>query len=82
MIEIQAGKVPVKQRAFQLVGERREAMNNIITSLVEEGKIEKGVSPWSSPAFPVAKKDKGTYRLVVDYRLLNAATVPDAYHLP
>ena len=56
VIEIQPGKVPIKQRAFQLVGERREALNTIIASLVEEGKVEKGVSPWCSPDFPVFKR--------------------------
>ena len=57
-------------------------MTQIIASLVEEGKIERGVSAWCSPAFPVAKKEKGTYRLVVDYPLLNDATIPDAHPLP
>ena len=35
-----------------------------------------------SPAFPVKKKEAGKWRLVVDYRVPNAATIPDSYPLP
>ena len=40
------------------------------------------MSAWSSPSFPVPKKRPGDYRLVVDYRALNAATINDAHPLP
>ncbi|KAK4683964.1 putative transposase, partial [Tremellales sp. Uapishka_1] len=38
-------------------------------------------SPYRSPTFFVPRKD-GRHRMVVDFRRLNAATVPDAYPLP
>ena len=81
-IEICPGVSAVKQRPFQLVGERREAMIKLVQGLIDEGKIEKGISPWCSPAFPVAKKVLGDYRLVVDFRKLNEATVTDGHPLP
>ena len=81
-IEIKAGCLPVKQRNFQVAGERRDAMVKIIQKLEEEGKIERGMGSWISPAFPVAKKNPGEYRLVIDYRKLNEATVMDAQPLP
>ena len=45
-------------------------------------KIEPGQGPWCSPSFPVPKKKPGTYRLVVDYRKLNDATIVDSHPLP
>ena len=81
-IEIKPGIAPVKQRPFQVVGERRDAMVKLIEKLEEEGNTEKGMSSWCSPAFPVAKKNPGDYRLVIDYRKLNDATMPDGHPLP
>ena len=43
-IEIKPGFVPVKQRPFQVVGERRDAMVKLIQQLEKEGKVEKGMS--------------------------------------
>ena len=73
---------PKTIRPFTLVGERREAMNKMISQLEEEGKIEQGVSEWTSPAFHVPKKNKGEYRLVIDYRYTNDCTKGDSYPLP
>ena len=73
---------PKAQRAFQLTGERREALVKFVNKLLEEDKVEFGVSKWSSPAFPVAKKAPGEWRLVIDYRALNDATKTDAHPLP
>ena len=42
---------------------------------------EPSLSPWSSPVFPVHKKD-GTVRVCIDFRRLNAITVPDPYLMP
>ena len=61
-IEIKPGRPSVKQRPFQLTGERREALIKIIDGLVSEGKLEKGYSAWNSPAFPVPKKNPGEWR--------------------
>ena len=47
-----------------------------------QGMLEEAVSPWLSPAFPVPKKEPGTWRLVIDYRVVNDATVTDAYPIP
>ena len=39
-------------------------------------------SEWASNGFVVPKKEKGKWRLVVDYRQLKEATLPDAHPLP
>ena len=40
------------------------------------------VLPFASFRFPVPKKGKGKWRLVVDYSQLNEATLPDTHPLP
>ena len=73
---------PIKQRMFQIQGERREAWLELADKYIAQGKWEDGVSPWSSPSFPVAKKEAGNYRLVVDFRAVNEATITDGHPLP
>jgi len=54
----------------------------LVQQWVKDGKVESGMSEWSSPAFVVAKKGTSKWRGVVDFRALNEATVPDSYPLP
>ncbi len=46
-----------------------------------KGIIQLSHSSWNSPFFLVPKKD-GSYGLVIDFRKVNALTVPDHYPLP
>ena len=80
-IELKAGAIAQKQRAIPLTGERRDAMIALVDDWVASGKVERGYSEWSSPAFVVAKKG-GKWRGVVDFRKLNEATVGDSHPLP
>ncbi|KAG0442520.1 Retrovirus-related Pol polyprotein from transposon [Dictyocoela muelleri] len=45
------------------------------------GVIKKSLYPYSSPAFPIRKKN-GKIRIVVDFRELNKITTPQYYPLP
>eukprot|EP01122_Echinamoeba_exundans_P009927 TRINITY_DN357_c0_g4_i1.p2 TRINITY_DN357_c0_g4~~TRINITY_DN357_c0_g4_i1.p2 ORF type:complete len:1143 (+),score=204.96 TRINITY_DN357_c0_g4_i1:5195-8623(+) len=56
-------------------------MRLLVDEMEKAGIIRRSMSPWAFPAF-VIKKTDGTYRIVVDYRTLNAVTVPDAFPLP
>ena len=82
VIQLKPDAIPVKQRMFHIQGERREAWERLTDEIIRDGKIEPGVSPWSSPSFPVPKKKPGEYRLVEDFRRLNDNTVDDAHPLP
>jgi len=81
-IKLKPGVVPIKQRPFTLAGERREAVTDLVKKFEAQGLLEEAVSPWLSPAFPVPKKEPGSWRLVIDYRLVNEATITDAYPTP
>ena len=56
--ELKPNAEPKTIKPFNLVGERRAAMIELIKNLESEGKIEPGVSAWTSPAFPVPKKKR------------------------
>ena len=49
---------------------------------IERGWIEPSDSEWASPPPIVPKKEKGEWRLFVDYRGLNEQTEHDSYSLP
>ena len=55
-LQIKPGVVPVKQRPFVLIGERREALTKLVTQFEKQGLLENAMSPWLSSAFPVPKK--------------------------
>ena len=86
---IQGSKVH-KKRPFYLHGTKADALRKIIErNLYEFGWLEGCMSSeWCSAPFTVPKPPPAdqsridAWRLVVDYRALNAATVPDAHPLP
>ncbi len=56
-------------------------MQRKVDGLLGEGVIQESHSPCNSPLFLVSKKN-GSYRHVIDFRKVNALTVPDHYPLP
>ena len=58
-----------------------EALRGMLRELLQGGLIRASKSPFSAPLLMVAKPD-GSWRLVVDYRKLNAISVKDRYPLP
>ena len=89
-IEIIQGSKVHKQRPFYLHGTKADALRKIIErNLYEFGWLEGCMSsercsaPFTVPKPPPADQSSiDAWRLVVDYRALNAATVPDAHPLP
>ena len=71
-----------RHREYQLQGDRAEAMKKLLAEFIERGWIKPSDSEWASQAFIVPKKEKGEWRLVVDYRGLNEQTEHDSYSLP
>ena len=52
-----------------------------LDKLIADGSITPSKSPYAAPILMVKKKD-GSYRMVIDYRLLNLQTIKDRYPLP
>ena len=69
-------------REYQLQGDRAEAMKKLLAEFIERGWIGPSDSEWVSPAFILPNKEKGKWRLVVEYRGLNEQTEHDSYSLP
>ena len=57
-------------------------MKKVLKEFIERGSIEPSDSERGSPAFIVPKKEKGEWRLLVDYQGLNEQTEHDSYSLP
>jgi len=58
-----------------------DAIQQNVSSMLQQGVIQPAKSPWASNIVLVKKKD-GSLRCCVDYRQLNTATRKDAYPLP
>ena len=72
---------PVSQQKYRTPYFLRNEMKRIIDKNLENGLMEECSSPWSAPTLLV-KKANGKWRLVCDYRKLNAVTTSDQYPLP
>jgi len=72
---------PIRQRQFRQPPHLAAEMDRQCQKLLDANIIAPSTSPYSSPAFLIKKKDQ-TYRFVLDYRKLNAITVPQFFPLP
>src|SRR5579862_9892050 len=72
--------IPIRQKPYRVPYNLKEFEQTHIEEMLKNNVIRPSKSPWASPAILVPKKEG--YRLVVDYRQLNKATVKDAYPLP
>jgi len=72
---------PVRSHPYKLAPPKMEALRKIIDELLKQGVIEPSRSQYSSAAFLVPKPN-GKYRMVLDYRKLNAKIEIDSVPLP
>ncbi|CAF4545285.1 unnamed protein product, partial [Rotaria magnacalcarata] len=61
--------------------DREEVMYELIQEFLKAGLISESHSPYAAPAMLIKKKDN-SFRLVVDYKKLNAITIKDSSPLP
>ena len=80
-IWVREGATPVALRAYRMQGSRGEAHRELIEDCIHKEKMIPGVSSWNLPSFPVQKAN-GKFRLVQDFRELNAQSIQDGHPLP
>ena len=81
-IETYPNAVPITKYPYRMAPAMREELEKIVREQERLGLIEQTDSgAWASPALLV-KKPSGGYRLVIDYRGLNAMTIPQVLRIP
>ena len=78
---IPGAKLPNKA-AYRMSQPELEELRRQLDDLLEKGYIQPSVSPHASPVILVRKPGSTALRMCVDYRMLNNATVKDAYPVP
>ncbi|KAG1471608.1 hypothetical protein G6F57_011319 [Rhizopus arrhizus] len=71
----------ISHRPYRLSPIESEYLQKELEKYCKLGVIAPSNSPWSAPVILVKKKN-GEYRMVIDYRKLNAVTKKDSYPLP
>jgi len=71
-------KSPAFTKQFTIPEAHREFLISNLRNWIKAGLVKKCVSKYNAPIFIVPKKDKSP-RVVLDYRKLNAKTMPDRY---
>ena len=79
-IPLRPGAKEVSLPPFPVSPEKRAAIDKQMDAWISNGVIEPSKSPWGFPAFIVYRNNKP--RMVIDYRKLNAMTIPDEFPLP
>ena len=74
-------EVPIHMRPYPVPLKGEEHIRSEVKSMLEMGVIEHSDSPYSSPIVLVAKPD-GKTRFCIDFRRVNAETVPDQEPIP
>jgi len=80
-IPLLPGARPVSIRPYRVAPALKTEIERQIQELLDQGVITHSNSGFASPVILVRKSDK-TWRLVVDYRHLNALTIKGKYPLP
>ena len=78
VIKLKSEEETMKPKTYKIPENLKRKVDAQIDELLELGLIEPVVSEIAHPVVCVHKKD-GTIRLCIDFRSLNALTVPDAY---
>jgi len=80
-ISVHPGTRPIKLPPYRVNPTKAEAIKTELDNMLEFGVTEPSNSPWAAPVVLIPKSDN-TIRFCIDYRRLNAVTVPDAFPMP
>lgn len=73
-------QTPIAAPMYGASPAKRAVIDEQVKKWFEQGVIEPSVSPWSAPVVIVYRNGKP--RFCVDYRKLNAVTIPDEFPIP
>nr|GEU65942.1 reverse transcriptase [Tanacetum cinerariifolium] len=80
-IPLKEGTIPITSRPYRYPPTQKDAIEVMVKKLLDTSVIRDSQSPFSSPVVMVKKKD-GTWRMCVDYKKLNNATIKDKFPIP
>ena len=80
-IDLVPGTAPISLPPYRMAPAELKELKTQLQELVDRGFIRPSISPWGAPVLFVKKKDD-TWRLCIDYRLLNKVTIRNKYPLP
>ena len=80
-VKLMDGTRPINVPPYRIPQSQQKLVDEHVKDMLEKDVIEPSNSPWSAPVLLVKKKD-GTLRFCVDYRRLNAVTIPDRFPIP
>lgn len=80
-ITLKEGSNPINQRPYKYPLLQKNVIEKLTQELLDQGVTRHSNSSFASPVVFVKKKDGG-WRLCIDYRALNKASVPDRFPIP
>ena len=80
-IDLLPGATPRMMRGYRLTPKERAELEEQIKKMIAKGWIRPSASSWGAPVLFAPKSDGGL-RMCIDYRMLNLATVRNAFPLP
>jgi hypothetical protein len=79
-IDLKLGTELIARSPYQMSTPELQELKMQLKELLDLGLIHPSVSPWGAPIIFIRKKD-GLWRLCIDYRQLNKATIKNQYPL-
>ncbi|XP_076921524.1 uncharacterized protein LOC143582964 [Bidens hawaiensis] len=80
-ITLKEGTTPIQQRPYRYHATQKDVIEQMTRELQATGFIQNSQSPFASPVILVKKKDN-SWRMCIDYRRLNDATIKNKLAIP
>jgi hypothetical protein len=80
-IDLKPRTEPIARAPYRMSTPKLQELKMQLKELLDLGLIRPRVSPWGAPVIFIRMKD-GSWRLCIDYRQLNKATIKNQYPLP